>query len=109
MLMFLSDLHLADAAPPVVPIEELLDVMRKVIEQASTHGHSVRIVLLGDVFEMLKSDAWLHTTVRPWDSTCTSQHEDTVNGIFERILQTNQAFFDGLATLVDRHASTRVT
>ena len=53
------------------------------------------LVLLGDIFELLKSERWISDGVRPWDRA-SSAHASTVSSIFEAVLAHNKDFFSGL-------------
>jgi UDP-2,3-diacylglucosamine pyrophosphatase LpxH len=109
VVVFLSDLHLSDAATPAVPVARLLEVLSEVVRRDAAAGHRIDIVLLGDIFELLKSDAWLTTTLRPWDRHDTPGLERCVTDVFEGVRRANAAFFDGLSGLVARTPKATLT
>lgn len=100
MLVFASDLHLTDtperssfsAHAFTRSIEELLRF-------APDDGiKEVRLVLLGDIFELLKSTKWLDRDVRPWEAA-TVTHRQTVREIFNGIVHANASLFRELERL----------
>lgn len=101
MLGFVSDLHLSDttarATIDVAYFIEQLGLLAKYAEEKKIE--QLKIVLLGDIFEVLKSTKWLEHDVRPWQP-CKVTHVDTVAGIFKDILESNPSFFEGLRKLV---------
>ena len=103
MLVFVSDLHLTDASfRPAIPIKRLTDAVDGVIERGRLGGvTSVKVVLLGDIFEIIKSPEWLAANVRPWEPV-TEAHRKTVTTIFRSIAAANQPFFSWLAALPTR-------
>ncbi|HSS75930.1 MAG TPA: hypothetical protein VLV54_04215, partial [Thermoanaerobaculia bacterium] len=100
MIVLVSDLHLADSTQPVtMDVPRFLRCLRDVVERASLQGvRSLVLVLLGDVFEILKSKIWLTTAARPWQAS-SKEHCDVVRTIFDSIVMVNQAFFEGLDSL----------
>ena len=67
MLIFVSDLHLADHPDrSSFKAEPMFRAIRSAVAEAKTHGDSVKLVLLGDIFELLKSGVWFEKKVRPW-------------------------------------------
>jgi len=80
-------------------VPRFLCCLRDVVERASRQGvRSLVVVLLGDVFEILKSKIWLTTTARPWQPS-SKEHCDVVRTIFDSIVKVNQDFFEGLDSL----------
>jgi len=61
-------------------------------------AETLDIILLGDIFEILKSRKWLERSTRPWEVS-TPAHVDTVSSIFEEIVAVNARFFDDLDSL----------
>ncbi|HVE70285.1 MAG TPA: hypothetical protein VNI54_02870 [Thermoanaerobaculia bacterium] len=98
MLLVVSDLHLTDAGSESTFRP---DVFVRTIREAARGARSVRLLLLGDIFEILKSRVWEKNGVRPWEKKCTVVHQATVTEIFDRTLQTNAGFFEALAQLRD--------
>ncbi|RQW88117.1 MAG: hypothetical protein EHM79_06375 [Geobacter sp.] len=91
MLMFLSDVHLTDGSsgetikPTAFTI--FADQLKKIVETASPL-QEVRIVLLGDIFDIIRSTQWLTTSVRPWDPESDAQ-KAVVENILTQILAKN--------------------
>jgi len=100
MVILLSDLHLADrTSRPTIDVSRLMAHLTRVITQAHDRGvRRVKLVLLGDIFELLKSTHWLTDRVRPWEA-CGPIHRQTVARILEEILSVNAKFFETLAKL----------
>lgn len=103
MLLFVSDLHLADrleASPADVPA--LLAALEACLTRAFGRGvERAKLVLLGDIFELLKSESWLESSARPWLEP-TAESERIVDGIFAAIAREHAAFFAGLRALTVR-------
>ena len=97
MLIFVSDLHLADSPQnSVADSIELVRRIRDIVAGATSRGTDrIVLVLLGDIFELLKSERWISDGVRPWDRA-SSAHASTVSSIFEAVLAHNKDFFSGL-------------
>jgi UDP-2,3-diacylglucosamine pyrophosphatase LpxH len=71
MLVFLSDLHLVDSSRRDLAPESFKKCaqhIRDTLGKANAQIRSVEVVLLGDVFDPLRSDVWQETTVRPWSA-----------------------------------------
>lgn len=91
MLMFLSDVHLTDGSsgetikPTAFTI--FADQLKKIVDTAYPL-QEVRIVLLGDIFDIIRSTQWLAASVRPWDPESDAQRE-VVEKILTRILANN--------------------
>jgi len=68
MLLFISDLHLPDnAGSTPLNLSVLLDRLDQMLTWARDKGvEETTLVLLGDIFELLKSESWLRTSARPW-------------------------------------------
>jgi len=76
-----------------------LDAFSVTAAKAKKEGvQELRIVLLGDIFELLKSGQWLESTCRPWDEP-SPEHQNLVLAIFQGVLDANRGFFDGLKRL----------
>ena len=99
MLIFVSDLHLADhKSRTSFQPSALFDAIRSCVEENKATDDRVKLVLLGDIFEMLKSDIWIRENVRPWD-TADDKLSKTGLDVLENIHNSNKAFFDGLKAL----------
>ena len=101
MLVFVSDLHLTDKSfPPAIPVPRLIDAVNGLFEHAKARGvERAQLVLLGDIFEIIKSPRWLADELRPWDSPITDAHRDRVEEIFDAICRANPTFVGWLKTL----------
>ncbi|HYI12076.1 MAG TPA: hypothetical protein VEK57_23690 [Thermoanaerobaculia bacterium] len=110
MLVLLSDLHLTDTPErstfQVTSFERTMLAMLE--EPGSRAAEGVRLVLLGDVFEVLKSRVWLDAGTRPWEAP-TELHRATVGKIVDRILAANSDFFAALGRIRDAHPRVAVT
>jgi len=98
MLILVSDLHLADD-----PMRASFDVDAFLREVNSQIQHcpvddQVTLVLLGDVFEFLKTARWLEVALRPWHPH-SSELENFVTSIAQAIVAANEKFFGGLRGL----------
>jgi UDP-2,3-diacylglucosamine pyrophosphatase LpxH len=98
MLIFLSDLHLTDeSVPSTIDLRRLLDSLRDCYQRAAASGiRTIQLVLLGDIFEMLKSAIWLDRHIRPWDDA-TPAHAAATDDILAAIVSANIDFLQGLA------------
>lgn len=96
MIILVSDIHLTDTKERTTfPTENFL----KNLESGIKCGiEDITIVLLGDIFEILKSSKWLVAGIRPWQE-CTSAHVQTVEAILSSIIQANPDFFVGINNL----------
>lgn len=101
MLVFLSDVHLTDGSsgetikPTAFGI--FADQLRKLADTVSPLTE-VRLVLLGDIFDIIRSSLWLSNTTRPWDPSSKEQ-EAVVNQILTALLARNQASLAELGNL----------
>jgi UDP-2,3-diacylglucosamine pyrophosphatase LpxH len=71
MLIFISDLHLAQNSRRNLKPESFrkcAQYIRETVRKTDTHIRSVDIAMLGDIFDPLLSDLWYETTIRPWSS-----------------------------------------
>lgn len=100
MIVLLSDIHLSDCTPrSTVDVGRLINRLSEITQEAQKNRvDKLTVVLLGDIFDLLKSTQWLVHDVRPWDQ-CTDIHVGVVAGILDSILSSNQLFFDGLSQL----------
>jgi len=89
-----SDLHLTDTATrSTFDAVSFGRTLETVIRTAASEGaRETRLILLGDLFEILKSTRWLENDVRPWEPV-TERHVKTVREIVDRILAANTDFF----------------
>jgi UDP-2,3-diacylglucosamine pyrophosphatase LpxH len=105
MIVLVSDLHLAESpGRTTIEVAPLLRHLTNMIELADERKvKELTIVLLGDIFELLKSNLWLERGVRPWEAPCTPEHVNIVTDIFQRIVSANEDFFSGLRALTQKH------
>ena len=69
MLVFLSDLHLIDNPRRNLKpgaFRKFASYLKSTVEKSDADINSVEVVLLGDIFDPLKSDMWHKSTLRPW-------------------------------------------
>jgi len=59
MLIFVSDLHLTDQTlAPSVPLNAL-DYLLNLVKSNSKSRNDIHLILLGDIFDVLRSSRWL--------------------------------------------------
>jgi UDP-2,3-diacylglucosamine pyrophosphatase LpxH len=104
MIIAISDLHLAtDPMRSAINTPRLLQRISGIVRNARGAGvQRIELLLLGDIFELLRTDQWLASSTRPWDESTVS-HLRVVDAIFTDIVAANQEFFDGLSQLVREH------
>jgi UDP-2,3-diacylglucosamine pyrophosphatase LpxH len=71
MLVFISDLHLTDGSSGETINPDAFEKFTYQISQLAqkAKARELQIVLLGDIFDIIRSDTWLKTdSVRPWSS-----------------------------------------
>jgi UDP-2,3-diacylglucosamine pyrophosphatase LpxH len=98
MLIFVSDLHLVDSFDRVTLDSETFLRELKACVALCAPGECPTLVLLGDIFELLKSSRWLTTGVRPWHPVSQELKNLTVS-ILQGIYDRNPLFFEGLNNL----------
>lgn len=64
-------------------------------------------MLLGDIFELLKSETWLDTGLRPWEPL-TKDHLAAVNKIFNSICSANEDFFSGMRYIQTKYPNLQI-
>lgn len=111
MLVFISDLHLNDgtSGTNVHPgaFHIFAERLRYLAARASWRANGtyrpidrIDLVLLGDVLDLIRSDRWLQTSVKPWDDLQSPALVQTVTEIVDAILMRNEpslALLRGLA------------
>ena len=113
MLVFISDLHLNDGSsgtnihPGAFHI--FAERLRYLAARASWRADSsyrpidrIDLVLLGDVLDIIRSDRWLQTTVRPWDDVNSPPVVQTVADIVDAILARNEPALSVLRSLASQ-------
>jgi UDP-2,3-diacylglucosamine pyrophosphatase LpxH len=112
MLVFISDLHLADETsgtyldPATLHVfgERLRYLAARASWRADGTYHPIDrldLVLLGDVLDLIRSERWLQACVRPWDELNSPELVQTVSEIVDQVLAANEASLGvlrGLAT-----------
>jgi predicted phosphodiesterase len=88
MLVILSDLHLTDktAAVNVHPTAFSEVLVPEIIANAkSKNAQEIRIVLLGDNFDLVRTKAWMNISrdERPWNGTLGKTNAMNINPIIE--------------------------
>ena len=98
MLIFVSDLHLADH--PQRGSFATKAFLRELTIQlgARPKDDTCTLVLLGDVFELLKAGVWLTAVARPWHPPAQSVADTALQSLRD-VKTNNEAFFEGLAKL----------
>lgn len=103
MLIFISDLHLTDGTsgqtikPTAFRIfAESLENLAKTVNPL----HEIKIVLLGDIFDLIRSAKWLEGSVRPWDAPGDAQMRK-VEEILAATLQNNEDSLEHLRNLAN--------
>lgn len=89
MLVFISDIHLTDGSSgeTINPgaFEKFSDHIVEMVKKAE--AQELEIVLLGDIFDVIRSDYWLSTNLRPWsenDGELRKITEDIIRRICEK-------------------------
>jgi len=95
MLVFISDLHFIDesAGEHNIPVKAFKGAFEDICKSCD-QPEEVRIVFLGDVFDLLRTTYWLDVpqAERPWGSDMSAV-EGHANKIMDKILQKNSATF----------------
>lgn len=103
MLVFLSDVHLTDGSSgeTIKPsaFKLFADQQMKLADSVKPLNE-IKIVLLGDIFDVIRSTQWLDSgvAVRPWDPV-SGQQEDIVKKILQSILTINQQLLKSFDTI----------
>jgi UDP-2,3-diacylglucosamine pyrophosphatase LpxH len=103
MLVFLSDVHLTDGSSgeTIKPMAFRIfaENVRKLVESLKPSlPEELRLVLLGDIFDIIRSTKWLSNCIRPWDEASTGQGK-IVNDILDNILEKNKDSLKELLSL----------
>lgn len=114
MLIFISDLHFVDGTagehnPPTKAFEYFFDDVVSIASKESNEIKEIKIVLLGDVFDMLRTEKWFPYDVneRPWGNDEAAIEQNALD-IFNAITshsensKTFPLIRDGLKGLKDR-------
>ncbi len=87
MLVFLSDVHMTDGSSgETIKPTAFRIVAENICKLADTVKplEEMRLVLLGDIFDIIRSAQWLANAVRPWDVAGPMQ-EQIVQQILDKI------------------------
>ncbi|MCO4763088.1 MAG: hypothetical protein KC502_16340 [Myxococcales bacterium] len=103
LLIFVSDLHLTEHAPPVaVPREALFE--RFWIRVAAARGERpAHLVFVGDLFDIVRSPTWFSTLYRPYLLPDPGMCE-VIEQIVDRIIVAEKPFFDAVRRRVEAGA-----
>jgi UDP-2,3-diacylglucosamine pyrophosphatase LpxH len=109
MILIVSDLHLADrSSPATFQPKFFFSQLRAAAREAEKLGSSLQTVLLGDIFEILRSRHWTLENIRPWEDPSSKAHENLVSRIVDEIVKENAEFFDQLNAVRSEHPSHRL-
>lgn len=106
MLVFLSDTHLTDGSSgeTIKPTAFRIfsDNLQQLIGSVKKENalKELKIVLLGDIFDIIRSGRWLETNVRPWSPPGVRQ-KTIVLDILKAIQKNNQASLNYFSVLRD--------
>jgi UDP-2,3-diacylglucosamine pyrophosphatase LpxH len=105
VLFLVSDLHLTDCRHrSTFDFRAFRDAVMTVVAQASSEQvSSMKIVLAGDIFEMLKTTVWQDKGARPWEEP-SEKRTDAVTAIMQNIVRENRDFFGFLRALCAEHS-----
>ena len=106
MLVFFSDVHLTDGSSSDTINEEAFDRFAdQIVDLVRRRSpHELRLVLLGDGLDLVRSNLWLNAAgVRPWNEPGPAQ-ERVVLDILRRIFRANRWAIDHLLDIPARIA-----
>lgn len=94
MLVFLSDVHFTDGTSgetiKSTAFRVFSENLKKLIESVKNNPvQELKVALLGDIFDIIRSTEWLAGAVRPWDPAGPEQ-EAVVLKILQGILNNNE-------------------
>lgn len=101
MLLFLSDLHLTDGTSGATIKPTAFRIFAESVKNLASEVKDlkeIRVVLLGDIFDVIRSSEWLGRDVRPWDAKSVAQN-DAVTAIVDKILTENVSALDYLLSI----------
>lgn len=101
MLVVISDLHLNDGTVCTATDEHAAEIFFMELEdQIEAAGYrpdgthvpvtEIDIVMLGDIFDIIRSELWLGTAVRPWDKV--QKYAPVATQIVKNIIKNNRGF-----------------
>jgi UDP-2,3-diacylglucosamine pyrophosphatase LpxH len=108
MIILFSDIHLTDTAErSTFSLKDFMRHLLAIIKSAKLKGVTdLNIVLLGDIFEILKSRKWIEADLRPWQESSPA-HVETVKAIMQGIIDTNKEFFQAMMSLAKSYPECR--
>lgn len=98
MLVLISDIHLTDHPAGDIRLEQVLIDFLKRIEKTARSLRTFQrldIILLGDIFDILKSRRWQDSRIRPWD-----EHTDVLGELVFSIVSEILNRFRKLANFI---------
>lgn len=102
MLVFISDLHLRPGAPsPVSRAAQVHRLWERI--ELGRPGAPVRLCLLGDVFDLVRSPHWLTSPVRPYAEPSPELAAE-VKAVVEATVEADRAFFEAVRRKVEQGA-----
>ena len=90
MLVFLSDIHWTDGTSGETihsgAFRGFVQDLSRIAKDAK--ARDLEIVLLGDIFDLIRSEQWIKAKVRPWDAKSSKQEQITkkiLQGILKNV------------------------
>ena len=99
MLVFISDLHLRPGAAARLPRSEQLTRFWQRIEH-SRRGERVTLCFVGDLFDVVRSEDWARSPLRPYHAP-DAPLAAAVDQLIARTLESEAPFFSALKRRVD--------
>jgi UDP-2,3-diacylglucosamine pyrophosphatase LpxH len=88
MLVIFSDIHITDESTAINVVPEAYEILFEEIKDNANYkkAKEVRIVLLGDIFDLVRTDHWLKLPLneRPWNGTLGTYTGMNTNPIVEK-------------------------
>jgi UDP-2,3-diacylglucosamine pyrophosphatase LpxH len=106
MLTVISDLHLTDGSSGTTINGKAFEIFANQIVGLAKQrrAKSFELVLLGDIFDLIRSEQWTKTKVRPWDKKSVKQEDITIN-ILDGILKNNTQALNNLRGIIKKMPS----
>jgi UDP-2,3-diacylglucosamine pyrophosphatase LpxH len=107
MLAILSDLHLADGTTSTTVHPSAFEILRREIEAAArgNAAKSVQLLLLGDIFDLVRTDWWFDTANTPPEKRPWNGQIDPATGMNSDQAEVERQFSAILSRILD-HPST---
>lgn len=102
MLTVASDFHLTDGTSGQTINQKAFEIFRQQIVNLAKarNARTFELVLLGDIFDVIRSEKWVESKIRPWHEKSPAQ-EEVVSKIFESIIKQNAPGLKSLRKLVE--------